>query len=75
MGSILGIGIDVVAIDRFEESLERTPGLLTRVFTPNEAKLNLSKKYYGFNSSVLTAVQPNLNPVILSFFCEQCFFS
>jgi holo-[acyl-carrier protein] synthase len=42
MSSILGIGIDVVAIDRFEESLARTPGLLTRVFTPNEAKLNLS---------------------------------
>jgi phosphopantetheinyl transferase (holo-ACP synthase) len=28
MSSILGIGIDVVAIDRFQESLERTPGLL-----------------------------------------------
>ena len=42
MSSILGIGIDVVAINRFQESLERTPGLLTRVFTPNEAKLNAS---------------------------------
>jgi holo-[acyl-carrier protein] synthase len=42
MSSIFGIGIDVVAIERFEESLERTPGLLARVFTPNEAKLNLS---------------------------------
>ena len=42
MSSILGIGIDVVAIDRFQESLERTPGLLKRVFTPNEAKLNAS---------------------------------
>ena len=42
MSTIFGIGIDVVAIDRFQESLERTPALLTRVFTPNEAKLNLS---------------------------------
>lgn len=30
------IGIDVVAIDRFEESLRRTPGLLERLFTENE---------------------------------------
>lgn len=42
MSSIIGIGIDVVAIDRFQESLERTPGLLARVFTPNEAKLKPS---------------------------------
>jgi holo-[acyl-carrier protein] synthase len=42
MAHIIGIGIDVVAIDRFQESLERTPGLLNRVFTSNEAKLKLS---------------------------------
>ena len=42
MTSIIGIGIDVVAIERFQESLERTPGLLTRVFTANEAKLKPS---------------------------------
>ncbi|MEJ6574723.1 MAG: holo-ACP synthase [Actinomycetes bacterium] len=42
MSSILGIGIDVVAIDRFQESLDRTPGLLKRVFTPNESKLKVS---------------------------------
>lgn len=42
MSSIFGIGIDVVAIDRFQESLDRTPALITRVFTPNESKLNLS---------------------------------
>lgn len=42
MSSIFGIGIDVVAIDRFEESLARTPGLRARVFTPKEAELNLS---------------------------------
>lgn len=30
------IGIDVVDIKRFEESLSRTPGLLERLFTENE---------------------------------------
>jgi len=34
--AILGLGIDVVAISRFEEALERSPGFLERVFTPAE---------------------------------------
>ncbi len=42
MANILGIGIDVVDIERFQESLDRTPGLLTRVFTPNESKLKIA---------------------------------
>jgi holo-[acyl-carrier protein] synthase len=33
---IVGVGIDVVDIDRFAESLERTPALRTRLFTPAE---------------------------------------
>ena len=33
---ILGIGIDVVDIDRFAESLLRTPGLKERLFTVQE---------------------------------------
>jgi holo-[acyl-carrier protein] synthase len=33
---ILGVGIDVVDIARFEESLARTPGLRERLFTPAE---------------------------------------
>jgi len=32
-----GIGIDVVDIKRFHESLERTPGLREKLFTPAEA--------------------------------------
>ncbi|PKQ26653.1 MAG: holo-ACP synthase [Actinobacteria bacterium HGW-Actinobacteria-4] len=36
---IVGIGIDVVAIARFEEALERSPGFLDRVFTPAERHL------------------------------------
>ena len=31
-----GVGIDVVDIDRFEKSLERTPGLEPKLFTQTE---------------------------------------
>ncbi len=33
---IVGLGIDVVALDRFQETIEKTPGLVERVFTPAE---------------------------------------
>ena len=36
---IVGVGIDVVDIARFQASLERTPGLLERVFTERERTL------------------------------------
>ena len=36
---IVGIGVDVVALDRFERSLERTPGLRERLFTESERQL------------------------------------
>jgi holo-[acyl-carrier protein] synthase len=35
--AIVGVGIDVVDISRFEESLRRTPGLAERLFTADEA--------------------------------------
>ncbi len=35
--SVIGVGIDVVDIDRFELSLDRTPNLRDRLFTPAEA--------------------------------------
>jgi holo-[acyl-carrier protein] synthase len=35
-----GIGIDVVDIERFQESLDRTPGLLDKLFTEDERKLS-----------------------------------
>jgi len=35
--AVLGVGIDVVDIERFMASLERTPGLGERLFTPAEA--------------------------------------
>ena len=31
-----GIGIDVVDIERFKESIDRTPGLREKLFTPSE---------------------------------------
>ncbi|NUT35182.1 MAG: holo-ACP synthase, partial [Hamadaea sp.] len=32
--AVLGVGIDVCDLERFEESLERTPRLRERLFTP-----------------------------------------
>ncbi len=37
-----GIGIDVVNIARFEESLLRTPAMKERIFTAREASLKIS---------------------------------
>lgn len=36
---IIGIGVDLVDIPRFERSMERTPKLLTRLFTAAEQQL------------------------------------
>jgi holo-[acyl-carrier protein] synthase len=36
---IVGVGIDVVDIGRFQASLERTPALAERIFTPAERVL------------------------------------
>ena len=38
---IVGVGIDVVDVDRFGESLRRTPRLLDRLFTDDERDLPL----------------------------------
>ena len=35
--AVIGVGIDVCDIERFGLSLERTPGLRERLFTPDEA--------------------------------------
>jgi holo-[acyl-carrier protein] synthase len=39
---IVGVGIDVVDVERFGESLARTPGLAARLFTPSEASRPLA---------------------------------
>jgi holo-[acyl-carrier protein] synthase len=35
---VIGIGVDLVEIDRFRASLARTPGLRTRLFRPDEQR-------------------------------------
>jgi holo-[acyl-carrier protein] synthase len=35
--AIVGLGIDVVDVSRFEGALRRTPGMVDRLFTPAEA--------------------------------------
>jgi holo-[acyl-carrier protein] synthase len=40
--AIIGVGIDVVDIERFGEALSRTPGLTERLFTPSERELPLA---------------------------------
>jgi holo-[acyl-carrier protein] synthase len=37
--AVVGVGIDVVDISRFDDALRRTPGLVDRLFTPAEAAL------------------------------------
>jgi holo-[acyl-carrier protein] synthase len=39
---IHGVGIDVVDIERFAQSLARTPGLIERLFTPQERELPIA---------------------------------
>jgi holo-[acyl-carrier protein] synthase len=39
---IIGVGIDVVDIERFRQTLERTPALLERIFTLEERHLGLA---------------------------------
>jgi len=39
---IIGVGIDVVDIARFEETLERTPALRERIFTVEERGLGIA---------------------------------
>jgi len=39
---IIGTGIDLVDIPRFERTLERTPRLLERLFAPSERALRLA---------------------------------
>lgn len=42
MAAISGIGIDVVDIERFQESLDRTKALRNRLFTTSESHLKIS---------------------------------
>ncbi len=45
---IVGVGIDVVDVDRFGSTLERTPALLERLFTPAERAMALNSRAARF---------------------------
>ena len=45
---IVGVGIDVVDVARFEQTLQRTPGLLTRLFTDAERHLPINSLAASF---------------------------
>ncbi len=40
--AVIGVGIDVVDLERFAESLARTPGLSERLFTPGEGSRGIA---------------------------------
>ncbi len=44
MPGVIGIGTDVVDIDRFRRALERTPGMAARVFTEAERAYGLRQR-------------------------------
>lgn len=46
--AIIGVGIDVVDVARFGESLARTPGLSARLFTPAEESRPLASQAARF---------------------------
>jgi holo-[acyl-carrier protein] synthase len=45
---IVGVGIDVVDVARFEQTLQRAPGLLTRLFTDAERHLPINSLAASF---------------------------
>ena len=39
--TVVGVGIDLVDVDRFRTSLQRTPSMIERMFTPGERAYSL----------------------------------
>src|SRR3954454_5547436 len=39
---IVGVGVDVVPVERFQAALQRSPGLRERIFTPTERSLPIA---------------------------------
>lgn len=56
-----GVGIDVVDIKRFADSLERTPNLKERLFTPTEAALPISSLAARFAAKEALAKALSIN--------------
>ena len=45
---IVGIGTDLVAVERFDAALTRNPGLATRLLTPDEQGLSMESRAARF---------------------------
>jgi holo-[acyl-carrier protein] synthase len=67
---IEGIGIDVVDIDRFQESLERTPALRAKLFTEHEAVLPVASLAARFAAKEALAKALNARYVFPWHECE-----
>lgn len=67
---IEGIGIDVVDIERFRESLIRTPGLKTKLFTDREAVLPVASLAARFAAKEALAKALNARYVFAWQDCE-----
>jgi holo-[acyl-carrier protein] synthase len=67
---IEGIGIDVVDISRFQESLVRTPALREKLFTPHEASLPISSLAARFAAKEALAKALNARYVFAWRDCE-----
>ncbi len=67
---IEGIGIDVVDISRFQESLERTPALREKLFTEREAKLGIQSLAARFAAKEALAKALNAKYVFAWHDCE-----
>lgn len=70
---MIGIGSDLVELDRFRAALERTPGLRTRLFTPAEReyadeKADPTERYavrFAAKEAVLKALGVGLGTVAM----------
>ena len=67
---IEGIGIDVVDISRFQESMERTPALREKLFTSREAVLPVSSLAARFAAKEALAKALNTRYVFAWHDCE-----
>jgi holo-[acyl-carrier protein] synthase len=67
---IAGIGIDVVAIDRFAQSLDRTPMMNEKLFTSVERSLPLASKAARFAAKEALAKALNARYVFAWHECE-----
>lgn len=63
---VIGLGVDVCSLERFEASLERTPKLKVRLFTTAEQSLSLKSLAVRFAAKEALAKAVG-NPRVLNF--------